>query len=290
MHAIAPNRKTSLPRRHRWIGLFALLATTWGPLPAGAHELWVETDGKAEPGAAHGIRICWGHAGHKEAGQSLKRQESRIRAWLLRPGEQTQRLDLATGPDSFTTTINPEAAGWYWIGAELQVGILTKEFHGIPANTRMVMYGKSFTRLRGDAQGLTTPLGAPMEIVPLTDPEELGPGKVLAVKVLFKEKPLADTQATATLTTLGKGAFPQDPRVQGAHWSCQGDVDPRTGEVAFPLIVAGQHLVQVRYMDETPGRYEGNAEVATQFSHLRKGDSFERTLYVCTLTLDVKAP
>jgi hypothetical protein len=44
------------------------------------------------------------------------------------------------------------------------------------------------------------------------------------------------------------------------------------------------HTVSLTYIDETPGTYDGPLEFGSDFSHLRKGDRFERTMYVATFT------
>ena len=289
MHAIQPTSGTSLPRRPGWVALLPLLAATFGALPANAHELWIETAAAGQSGQEQTIQVCFGHPGHKTTGEMLQRQHANLTAWLVRPDGQTDRLSLAVGSDSFIAKTTPQAPGYYLIGAELQVGILTKEFHGIPANTRIVMYAKSFTHVQGSAVGLATPLGMDLEVVPSGDPAKWHPGDVFAVKLLFKQKPLGGKEVKVSLNTLGTCPFPKDPRVEGAHWSCENEADPRTGEVAFPLIVAGQHFLNVRYTDQTPGRYEGDQQRETPYSRLRKGDPYERTLYICNFSLHVKA-
>jgi uncharacterized GH25 family protein len=174
------------------------------------------------------------------------------------------------------------------VGAEAQIGILSSEFHGIPADTRIVMYGKSCTHVKGSDKGLATSLGMDVEIVPVSQPGNVHPGDILTGKVLIKGKPAGGKDVVVSLNALGAVSLPEDERIHGLQWSVESTSDPRTGEVSFPLIVGGQHQFYIEYMDETPGRYDGDREVATEYSHLSRGDTYERTLYISTFTLDVK--
>jgi len=266
---------------------FAALAL-WAT-SATAHELWIETDATGSADREQVVHICWGHAGHKETGEALEKHQGKLSARLAQSDRQIETLDLAVGPDSFVTKITPSVPGYYTIGAELQAGILSREFHGIPPNTRIVICGKSFTHVKGSDKGLAAPLGMDVEIVPVGDPGNLHPGDVVTAKVLFKGKPLGGRDAVVSLNTLGSESFPEDPRIQYLQWTVETNAEPQSGEASFPIIVSGQHLFSIRYMDETPGRYEGDREVTTEYSHLRNGDTYERTLYISTFTVSVKA-
>lgn len=51
--------------------------------------------------------------------------------------------------------------------------------------------------------------------------------------------------------------------------------------------MGGRHLFTVKYFDEAPGTYDGDRNDSSEFSHLRQGDKYERTMYVSTLTVQV---
>ena len=174
------------------------------------------------------------------------------------------------------------------VGAELQVGIIEREMHGIPAKTRIVMYGRSSARVGGGREEMTAPLGFDVEIVPVGLAAEPKPGDLLTVRVLYKGRPIGGKDVLVTAATAGSFPPPADPRVQASAWSLEAMADPQTGEATFPLIVGGRHSFLVRYVDETPGTYEGERNDSSEFSHLRKGDKYERTMYVSTLTVQVK--
>ena len=114
----------------------------------------------------------------------------------------------------------------------------------------------------------------------------LQPGDVVTVKVLLRGKPIGGRRAVVALATAGPNA-PDDPRLASKHWSIEAHPDPRTGEVSFPLLAAGEHLFSIKYFDETPGTYEGDLDEVSSFSHLRKGDKFEQTMFVSTYTCHV---
>lgn len=272
-----------------WAKFLSFAALALWATSASAHQLWIEADATGSAGQQQIVHVCWGHAGHKETGEALEKQQGKFSARLAQPGGQIETLDLAVASDSFTTKITPSGPGFYTIGAESQVGILSREFHGIPANTRIVMCGKSFTHVKGSDEGLAAPLGMDVEIVPVGDPGNLHPGDIVTAKVLFKGKPFGGKDAVVSLNTLGSESLPEDPRIQYLQWTVESNAEPQTGEVSFPIIVSGQHLFSIRYMDETPGRYEGDRQVTTEYSHLRKGDTYERTLYISTFTVRVKA-
>jgi uncharacterized GH25 family protein len=267
--------------------LAAVLATVLASAVGQAHELWIETDGSARIGRDHGVNICWGHSGQREGGARLAGQESKLTACLLGPGGRTA-LKLTKADDCFVTGFAPEGAGGHVVGAELQVGIIEREMHSIPTKTRIVMYGKSCVQVGGGRGEMTAPLGFDLEIVPVGLAGEPKPGDLVTVRVVHKGQPIGGKDVLLTAATSGPLPRSEDPRVQTSEWSLAAMADPKTGEATFPLIVDGQHLFTVKYFDETPGTYDGDRNDSSEFSHLRKGDKYERTMYVSTLTVQVR--
>jgi hypothetical protein len=250
--------------------------------------LWIETDPAGEVGKEHKIHVCWGHSGDKETGATLAGQRSKLTACVLGPKGRAA-LDLATGDDCFVAKFNPDVPGCCVIGADLQVGIIDKEFLGIPAKTRIVMVGKSFARVGGVQDKAIAALGFDLEIVPVALRREPKPGDLVTVKVLHQGKPIGGRNVVVSAATLGAVPLPEDPRLQTREWSIEATAHPKTGEVTFPLIVGGQHIFTIKYFDETPGTYDGDRSDTSDFSHLRKGDSYKRTMYISTLTVQVNA-
>ena len=151
------------------------------------------------------------------------------------------------------------------------------------------MYGKSLSHVKGSEKALRQRLGLDLEIVPLTAPGNLHPGDIVTMRILFKGKPIGGRAVQVSLRTVGCEEYPEDPKVASREWSIEAYAQHPNGEISFPLIAAGQHLFYIRYFDENPGRYEGDINESSEFSHLRKGDTYERTLYVSTFTVRVKA-
>lgn len=285
------SRRTSDATKPTTPLLAAALLVAWAVVsgPAHAHELWIEADTTGKVGQAQEVHVCWGHAGDKETGQSLQRQQDKLRAWALRPDGHSETLGLAMGTDSLGTKIVPTGPGYHLLGVELQTGIIDRQFHGIPANTRIVMYGKSSIHVEGSEQDLDASLGMDLEIVPVDGLRDLCPGDVVAVKVLLKGKPLGGRNVIVSLATPSSERIAESPILQSRQWSIEAHADPRSGEVRFPLIASGPHVFLIRYFDESPGRYDGDLGHNSEFSHLQKGDTYERTMYVCTLRIHVKA-
>ena len=269
-------------------GVLCFAAVTLCTTPAVAHQLWIETDAAARVDDQQAAYVCWGHSGNKESGKMLEGLKNKLSASMTQPDGNRVALALSKGDDSYTARLAPRSSGYHAIGSELQVGIIDKEFHDIPANTRIVMCAKTFTHVKGSEKGLGSRLGFDLEFVPLTDPGNLHPGDIATVKVLFKGKPVGGRNVVVSLRTAGSQQFREDPRAYSREWSIEAHATRPNGEASFPLIVDGQHLFYIRYFDENPGRYEGDINETSEFSHLRKGDTYERTMYVSTLTICVK--
>jgi uncharacterized GH25 family protein len=270
-------------------GLVCWLALSLWATPVAAHQVWIEMATPGSPGQEQVAHICWGHSGQRVSGPMLESQKDRLTAWLASPESPTERLPLTLGADSYTARAVPRQPGYYTLGAETQGGIADREFHGIPAGTRIVMSGKTFLHVPGSEAGLERLVGMDLELVPVGDPKSWRTGGVVTVRVVFKGKPVGGKKAEVSLSTVGPKPLANDSRVEGLEWSVKNYADPRTGEVSFPLIVGGRHTFFLKYVDETPGRYDGDLTMTTKFSHLRKGDAYERTLYMGTLTVQVNA-
>jgi uncharacterized GH25 family protein len=269
--------------------LFAVALMMLGVSRASAHQLWIETAPAAQRDISHEIQVCWGHSGERTAGKMLESQRDKLSVQVLGPDGSRAYLENSQRADYFAATATPTVPGYYVLGAELQTGIISRQLHSIPPNTRIVMYGKTLTHLAGSEDGMLNALGFDLEIIPLTAPGELRRGGVARAKLLFKGKPLGGRNVEISLGTAGTEPLPLHRRIQSHEWSIDATPDPQSGEVAFPLIAGGQHQFMIRYFDETPGTYSGDRDDHSDFSHLRKGDTFERTMYVSTLTIQVGA-
>ncbi|MFO7908246.1 MAG: DUF4198 domain-containing protein [Planctomycetota bacterium] len=262
-----------------------LISSGWNS--AKAHELWTETSPNSRLGAPHEVVVCWGHFNERASGEAITGQHDKISTRMVRPDGSRAELKTTAEEDCFVTTVKPEQPGYFVFGSELQTGILSQPLHSIPPKTRIIMYGKTLTHVAGSDQGMENKVGFDMEIVPRTPVDKLHPGKVVEAKVLLKGKPLGGRDVEISLVTPGKRPLPEHPRIQSHVWSIDAVPDPNSGHVAFPLITTGPHLFVIRHFDESPGTYTGPHDFHGDFSHLQKGDAYERTMYISTLMLEV---
>ena len=253
-----------------------------------AHQVWVETNPSAHEGKIQEIHCCFGHLGNKETGENLEKYADRISMLITSPDGKAKDLRFKTGDNSYITKMVPRTKGYYMIGSKMQIGITNRKFHGMPADTMFVQYGKGFTHVKGSEKGLKNELGFDLEIVPLADPTDLYPGDVMAVKVLFKGKPIDAKDCKLSLMTQGSMEFPKDPNVHSKVWSMKIKPD-KNGEAKFPLIVDGKHVFYIEYIDETPGKYKGNIKVSSNYFRLHKGETYKKRLCIATVTINVKA-
>jgi uncharacterized GH25 family protein len=255
---------------------------------ATAHELWIETAPTAESGAAHAIDICWGHLGERATGTSLAGQADKISVRSVAPDGNAVDLTHTPATDCFAATHTLAQSGYHVFGASLETGILREARHSIPANTRMIMFGKTWAHVPGGSEGLQHTLGHDLEIVVQTPAEQLRPGSVVRAQVLLHGKPFGGKDASVTLSTMGPTPLAEDPGIESHLWSTTAYAQPRDGEVVFPLIAPGQHQFTLRYLDPTPGVYDGDRDDDSSFSHLRKGDKYDAVMYVATFTIQVQ--
>ena len=268
------------------VGVLVCVTAVWVAAPAYAHQVWVETASGPRAGQPHKVEVCWGHAGSREGGSALAKQQDKLTVYVVGPGGR-QPLPVTTSSDSFTAQFTPQAAGCHVLGAELQVGIIDRELHGIPANTRIVMCGKACARVDGNSVVPAAPLGFDLELVPVSNLHDAKPGDAVTVKVLHRGKPLGGRNVLVSLNTAGPLPHSEASGIGTREWSIESTADPSSGELTFPLIVGGQHLFLVKFIDETAGTYEGDRNDRSDFSHLCQGDKFERTMHVSTLTFQV---
>ncbi len=284
------SRHTVMSRRSFVLLVAGVLWSSGGSAvtPVLAHEVWIELPATAGKGEEQVVQVCWGHAGERESGPRLAGQQDKLSASVV--GAHGVKEVPLTGQEScFEGSIARPHADPCAVGAVLEVGIIDREMHGIAANTRMVMFGKTIVQSEAASDDSTAALGHELELIPVSSLRGLKPGDLLTVKVAFRGQPMGGRKVMVAASTAGPRPAAEDSRVQSPVWTNQAMADPETGEVTFPLIVEGQHILLVKYLDETSGTYHGNRNDSSSFSHLRQGDTYERTNYIATLTLQVSA-
>lgn len=258
---------------------------TWA-VGASAHQIWIEAPSTAAANVPVALEVCFGHSGERSTGPILVDNRPKLAAVVKTPDGQEEALSLGLNEDGYPAQFQARQAGFYHLGAVLETGIIERELHQIPPKTRIVMTGKAIVAVGEAGEGLSQTLGHPLEILPVTNPCGLRVGDKITLRIVYKGKPIGGPDVLVRVGTLGPN--PQDdPQLSEREWAIEGYVDGR-GEVSFPLIAAGQHVVFLRYMDETPGEYAGPLSFSSDFSHLQPGDRYERTLYMATLTFQVE--
>lgn len=74
----------------------------------------------------------------------------------------------------------------------------------VPGRELYTKHAKTFVVSETPGSGFSTPVGHEIEFVPDTDPASLRPGSALKVTVLFRGKPLPDTQVKKEWASAGK--------------------------------------------------------------------------------------
>lgn len=252
---------------------------------ADAHQIWIEAPAQADVNRPVSLKVCFGHSGEKTTGPMLVSNHPKLSALVKLPEGQNQGLVLKVDEDGYPTSFQPHGSGFYQIGAILETGIIERELHQIPPKTRIIMTGKAVVAVGDAGEGYATVIGHPLEILPLANPCALRVGSRITLRILFNGQPIGGPEVLVRVGTLGPN--PKDDRqLTEREWGIEGYPDSR-GELSFPLIAPGQHIVFLRYFDRTPGEYNGPLNFSSDFSHLQPGDRYEQTLYMTTLTLQV---
>ncbi|MGQ9504831.1 MAG: DUF4198 domain-containing protein [Thermogutta sp.] len=250
-----------------------------------AHQIWIEAPPQAEMNKPVSLEVCFGHSGDKTTGPMLASNHPKLRAIVKLPDGQNQVLTLKVDEDGYATSFQPHGSGFYPIGAILETGIIERELHGIPPKTRIIMTGKAVVAVGNVGEGYATAIGHPLEIVPLTNPCGLRVGSTVKLRILFNGQPIGGPEVLVRVGTLGP-VPKDDPQLTEREWGIEGYPDSR-GELCFPLIASGQHVVFLRYFDRAAGEYNGPMNFSSEFSHLQPGDRYDQTLYMTTLTFQV---
>jgi uncharacterized GH25 family protein len=251
-----------------------------------AHQIWIEAPSQAAANTPVSLEVCFGHSGEKSTGPMLAGNQAKVSALVKTPEGQDQSLSLGLDDDGYPTSYQPAHNGYYQIGAILETGIIERELHQIPPKTRIIMTGKAIVAVGDVSESYSTAIGHPLEVVPITNPCDVRVGSKITLRILFKGKPIGGPDVLVRLRTLGPNPE-DDPQLTEREWAIEGYPDSR-GELTFPVIAPGQHVVFLRYFDQTPGEYTGPLNFSSDFSHLQPGDRYERTLYMTTLTFQVK--
>lgn len=252
----------------RTLPLFMLLAL---PLAASAHDTWVETNiNVLRTGDAVHVSLMLGNHGndHRDFKLASKIELEGTTLEIVAPDGKRYDIrgelaDVGYAPKEgfWTTKFAATAPGTYIVSHTLDRVVQ----HGRPV--RSIKSAKAFyvhsARLDdvpADNPGFDRVLGHPLEIVPTRHPvTPMGPGQPIAVRVLFRGKPLAGARVSFVPRgeTLAEGFDERFERL----------TDP-AGEASFTPTTGNYYLVVVHAKDEN-----------------ERGDDYEATHYSATMTV-----
>jgi uncharacterized GH25 family protein len=192
----------------------ALITGLWAS-SACAHDVWLEKDGG-------GYRLVYGHPGALENYDPAKVKDIRALDASGRQVElprQVREGQLVVQPRRDTALLAVSFDNGYWV--ETADGkFLNQSKRGI-ANYKSSSHStKSNKLILSWSEAAGQPAGGDFEIIPLSNPLTLKPGDRLAVRVLYRSKPLAgadveisgtkdvfvtDSDGKATLPIAAKG-------------------------------------------------------------------------------------
>jgi hypothetical protein len=196
-----------------WLGILFVFMAVPNVL---AHDLWLLPPGKLEPNKPEFVRVNSGSTFPK--GDHAPDPSKFKRLLLVQPdGKQGTVAAAGTKETSGLLKVEPTTSGLYIVAVETQPKLITLEADKF--NEYLVSDGLvPIYQLRRKEGLLTTPgreryskspkaimqvgkerggdpcrvVGLPLEIVPLKDPLALKIGDTLRVRVLFRDKPLAN--------------------------------------------------------------------------------------------------
>jgi len=164
---------------------------------AQAHMLWLTPDNTSPaPGETVTLTIGFGH--HYPQGEMEKAGRLQ-RVYAVYP--DGSEIDCqALSPSTYTFT--PEQKGTYWLYAAMKPGFVSNTTQGRSLGNKQTLENvvscfafriSAMTPIRcGDGQWRPAKADAyELEVIPADDPAKIAKGDMIAMKVLFKGKPLA---------------------------------------------------------------------------------------------------
>lgn len=249
------------------IVVVSLVCTTAGF----AHDVWVQTNTNIiRTGDAVHIDLMLGNHGndHRDFKIASKVSAESIQVFGVRAPNgkiydlKPDALDLGYAPkEGFHTAKFVAGSPGVYVAYQTADVVVN---HGKPI--RSVRSAKAFfqasdslDKVSENAKGFEAPLGHPLELVPTVSPvAPMGPGKPIAVQLLFSGKPLAGVKVSF---------IPRGVALKSGLDAEYEMVTDAKGRASFTPKTGNYYLVVARRVTED------------------KGDKFEGTQYVATMTV-----
>nr|WP_321467472.1 DUF4198 domain-containing protein [uncultured Desulfobulbus sp.] len=235
---------------------------TLGLSVAQAHYLWLNADDyRPKEKGIPLFSVGWGHNFYSPVGDILTDPEMLAQIDLIDPAGKKMTMDRING---FQYQAHHQyGPGVYLASTAIKERFSTKTKEGYKHQSKiglsdvlssryLGMYAKAIINVgeASEAANLSTPLGTPLELVPLTNPASLQPGDFFRFSLLYQGKPLAE-EVNATYAGFSPhNAWP---------YTCRTDKD---GVGAIRILQPGIWVIKVNYRAPYP-----NLEEADEYSY-----------------------
>lgn len=252
-----------------WVVTAALLQVAWQSLLL-AHDTWVQTNTNLVRTGDHvHIDLMLGNHGNEH-------RDFKLASKITLPG---CKLDVITPSGKSFSVMDrlvdvgytPKEGFWSARFAGNEAGIYTVAHFrdGNHGTTRSIKSGKAFYVMSDSLdkvplglKGYQTPLGHPLEIVPMVNPVvPMGPGKPIKVQVLYKGKPLEN----AVVSFIPRGAQLTE------EFDSEHERKTKADGIASYTPKEGNYILVCVHQEEPN----------------EKGEGFDSTKYSATLTVFV---
>ncbi len=239
-------------------GALLLLAPSF----ASAHDVWIEPSASVvRAGDWLSLSLMLGNHGNehrdfKVAGKVAAGDQS-----LAVIGPDAKRLDLtpslvdtgyAPQEGYWTTRFQPSKPGLYTAVSRFDKVMGYAPVRDVKCAKACFLVSKSLDRVSRSTPGFDRPVGAPFELVPLTNPVvPMGPGEALRVRVLYRGKPMAGVRV---------GFVPRGAEAKGGLDPAYEKTTGADGTVRMTLREANAYLVAAHWTDQE-AKGEGYASV-----------------------------
>lgn len=242
--------------------------------PARAHDIWLEAGAPIlRPGDAVKVDLLLGNHGnnHRDFKQAGKADPKKVRCEVIAPdgkasGFSDKMIDTGFGPKEgyWTARVGGDAPGLHLLVASSDQVVAYAPTRSIKCAKTFFLVSKSLDRPPMEEKGFDRIVGAPLELVPRSNPvAPMGPGTPIKVRLLYKGKPMAG----AVVSFIPRGTA----LAEGFDETYERKTDAG-GDASFEPKSANDYLVAAHHEEPKEG-----------------GEGFENTKYSATLTVKVSA-
>jgi uncharacterized GH25 family protein len=254
------------------IPLLAVAALVWLPTAAAAHDTWVQTNTNViRMGDVIHCDLMLGNHGNEHRDFKLASKVDPAASTLEILAPDGKRYDLKdrlvdtgyTPQEGFwTAKFAPTTPGLYLVAHTFDKVMSYAPERAVKSAKTFFVVSRSLDRVPESNPGFDRALGHSLELIPETNPvTPMGPGMPLAVRLLYKGKPLPGAQ----IAFIPRG----ETLVEGIDTRYERTTDAQ-GRAKFTPSAANYYLIVAHYKEPK-----------------ESGKGYEYTLYSATLTVYV---